>query len=393
MTMAQPTLQSRIRLHDLVSRPDGEEWIVGREATGEFVGLPAEAMTFLGALREGGTVVAARRRTELVHGEDIDALDFVGDLIGLGFVAAVDDEIIAGEQSRTPSLPWLRPQHVSWLFRAPVLAALGAFIVAGAVVTAVSGFPGYRVFFALASPGLTLALAAAIAVAIVALHELSHLAAARAAGVHGWFGWGTRLWFLVAQTSVPGLWMASRRVRLRVFLAGMTCDLTVFSAGAIGAAFTSAASPAHRILELVCLITVTGVMQQFLFFMRTDVYLVVQELTGCKNLFGDATGYLRHLARRSGRGAPASPPDPLAELPPAERRPGRLYAAFMVAGCAVLVLVTAFYALPVEVGVYVRAAHELARGLSTSRVPLIVDAMGALIVSAGFQALPGRTPG
>jgi putative peptide zinc metalloprotease protein len=387
MTMPRPTLQSRIRLHDLASRPDGEDWIVGRVATGEFVGLPAEAMTFLRALRDGGTVVAAQRQTELVHGEDIDALDFISDLIGLGFVAAVDDEAIAEEQPRPPSLPWLRPHHVSWLFRVPALAAVGSFIAAGAVVTAISGLPGYPAFFALANPGLTLALAAAIGMAVTALHEFSHLAAARAADMYGWFGWGTRLWFLVAQTSVPGLWMASRGVRLRFFLAGMTCDLVVFSTCAIGAASTSAASPAHHILELTCLITLIGVMEQFMFFMRTDVYLVVQELAGCKNLFGDATEYLRYLARRSARGASASQPDPLAELPPAERRPVRLYAALMVAGCAAMMLVSAFYGLPVEIGIYVRAAHELARGLSTSRIPLVIDATGALIVSVAFQAL------
>jgi hypothetical protein len=391
MTIARPTLQSRIRLHVLASRPDGEDWIVGRVATGEFVGLPAEAMTFLGALREAGTVVAAKRRTELVHGEDIDALDFISELIGLGFVAAVDDEVITEEQPRAPSLPRLRPHHVSWLFRVPALAVAGALIVAGAVVSAISGFPGYRAFFALANPGLTLALVAVISMATIALHEFSHLAAARAANVYGWFGWGSRLWFLVAQTSVPGLWMASRGVRLRVFLAGMTCDLMVFSACAIGAASTSAASPVHRILELICLITLIGVMEQFLFFMRTDVYLVVQELTGCKNLFGDSTEYLRYLARRSARGASASQVDPLAELPPAERRPVRVYAAFMVAGCAVMVLVSAFYGLPVEIGIYVRAAHELARGLSTSRIPLVVDATAALIVSVAFQALLVRT--
>jgi putative peptide zinc metalloprotease protein len=391
MTIVCPTLQSRIRLHDLASRPDGEDWIVGRVATGEFVGLPAEAMTFLRALRDGGTVVAAKRRTELVHGEDIDALDFIGDLIGLGFVAAVDDEVITEEQPRSPSLPWLRPHHVSWLFRVPALAAVGSFIAAGAVVTAISGFPGYRAFFALANPGLTLALVAVIGMAIVALHEFSHLAAARAADVPGWFGWGTRLWLLVAQTSVPGLWMASRGVRLRVFLAGMTCDLVVFSACATGTASTSAASPAHHILELTCLITLIGVMEQFLFFMRTDIYLVVQELTGCKNLFGDATEYLRYLTMRSARGVSAAQPDPLGELPPAERRPVRLYAALMVAGCAVMVLVSAFYGVPVEIGIYVRSAHELARGLSTSRIPLVIDATGALIVSVAFDALLVRT--
>jgi putative peptide zinc metalloprotease protein len=391
MTIARPTLQSRIHLHDLASRPDGADWIVGRVATGEFVGLPAEAMTFLDALRAGGTVGAAKRRTELAHGEDIDALDFTSDLIGLGFVAAVDDEVITEEQPRPPSLPWLRPHHVSWLFRVPVLAAVGSFIVAGAVVTAIAGFPGYRAFFALANPGLTLALVTVIGLAILALHEFSHLAAARAADVYGWFGWGTRLWFLVVQTSVPGLWMARRSVRLRVFLAGMTCDLVVYSAGTIGTASTSATSPAHHILALTCLITLVSLMEQFLFFMRTDVYLVVQELTGCKDLFGDATDYLRYLARRSARGVPASPSDPLADLPPAERRPVRLYAALMVVGCVVMVLVTAFYGLPVEIGIYVRVAHELARGLSTSRIPLVIDATGALAVSVAFQALLIRT--
>src|ERR1700678_1303309 len=129
MTIARPTLQSRIRLHVLASRPDGEDWIVGRVATGEFVGLPAEAMTFLGALREAGTVVAAKRRTELVHGEDIDALDFISELIGLGFVAALDAEVIPEHQPRAPSLPRLRPHHVSWLFRVPALAVAGALIV------------------------------------------------------------------------------------------------------------------------------------------------------------------------------------------------------------------------------------------------------------------------
>ena len=81
---------------------------MGRAVTGEFVCLPGEAMTFLGVLRAGGTVAAAKRRTDLAHDADVDALDFVSDLIGLGFVAAVDGERIAEEQARPPSLPWLR---------------------------------------------------------------------------------------------------------------------------------------------------------------------------------------------------------------------------------------------------------------------------------------------
>ena len=392
MTTVAASPDSRIQLHDLACRPDGQEWIVGRAATGEFVSLPAEAMTLLGVLRAGETIAAAKRQTDRAHDADVDALDFVGDLIGLGFVAAVDGERVAEERPRPPSLPWLRRRHVSWLLRAPVLMAVAAFIAAGITLAAVTGsFPGYSAFFALPWPGLTCVLAAVICMVILALHEFCHLAAARAAGVDGWFGWGTRLFFLVAQTSVPGLWLASRGVRLRVFLAGMTSDLVIFSACSIGMASTPAAGTAHRILALASLIALLGVVEQFLFYMRTDVYLVVQELAGCKNLFGDATEYLHYLAGRLARRSAPARPSPLAGLPPAERRPVQIYAAVVLAGCAVTVPVIAFYGVPVEIGVYVRAVHEFARGVSSSRVTLVADAAAVLSVSLLLQALLVRT--
>ena len=392
MTGDRATLQSCISLHDLVSRNDGEEWIVGRPDTGEFVGLPVEAITFLGVLRDGGTVADAKQRTDLAHDENIDALDFVSDLVGLGFVAAVDGECLAEEDPRPPSLPWLQSRHVSWLLRAPVMVAVVAFIGAGVTVSVVSGsLPGYSAFFALPEPGLNFVLAAAITMAVVALHEFCHLAAARAAGVHGWISLSTRLCFLVAQTSVPGLWVASRSVRLRVFLAGMVFDLTVFSACAVGMACTPRAGAAHHILALTCLITLFGVIDQFMFFMRTDVYLVVQELTGCKNLFGDATDYLRYLATRPARRSASVRPSPLADLPQRERRPVRFYAAVMVVGCAAMVPMLAFYWIPIDIGISVRGVEEFARGLSSSHIALVADATGVLAVNVLFQTLLVRT--
>lgn len=391
MTSVGAGLGSRIRLHELASRPDGGDWIVGRVATGEFVSLPADAMTFVGVLRDGATVADAKRRTDLAYGEDIDALDFISSLIELGFVAAVDGERIAEEQPRPPSLPWLQPRHLSWLSRAPALLLVGAFSCAGIAMAAASGsFPGYSAFFALREPGLNLALAAVIGMAIVALHEFSHLASARAAGVHGWLGWSTRLFFLVAQTSVPGLWMAGRGVRLRVFLAGMVSDLVVFSAGSIGMAFTPRASTIHHVLTLACLISMLAIIDQFAFFMRTDVYLVVQELTGCKNLFADATGYLRYIFRRLASGSSTDRLNPLSELPRRERRPVRLYAVVVAAGSVATVLVFAYYGLPLEIGTYTRAVHELARGLALPRVIPVADAAGALVVTLLFQVLLAR---
>jgi putative peptide zinc metalloprotease protein len=393
MTAAPLTLDSRIRLHDLQSRPEGDEWIVGRVLTGEFVSLPAEAMTFLGELRRGGTVAEAQRRTSAVHGEDVDALDFVDTLIELGFVASVDDAATDQETPRPPSLSWLRSGHVAWLFRPPALVVTGGFIGAGIAVMAYHGwFPGYSDFFALHDPGLNLLLAVAVTMTIVGLHEFCHLAAARAAGINGWLGWGTRLFFLVAQTTVPGLWLAPRRIRLRVFLAGMICDLAVCSAGVIGMTWAAPGGVIRRVLAQVCLICLLGIVDQFAFFTRTDIYFVIQELAGCKNLFADASGYLCYLlSKLSARGQAVGWPNPLPALPPSERLPVRLYAGLVAAGSGWAVVVFAWYGLPVIVGTYVRAVRELAEGLARSQPGPIADAVGVIAATLPFQLLFVRT--
>jgi len=69
----------------------------------------------------------------------------------------------------------------------------------------------------------------------------------------------------------------------------------------------------------------------------------------------------------------------------------QIYAAVVLAGCAATVPVIAFYGIPVEIGVYVRAVHELARGLSSSHVASVADAAGVLTVSLLVQALLVRT--
>ncbi|MER7272495.1 hypothetical protein ABT344_29915 [Micromonospora carbonacea] len=70
---------------------------------------------------------------------------------------------------------------------------------------------------------------------------------------------------------------------------------------------------------------------QFLVFMRTDVYFVLQDVAGARNLYADGAAYarwwLRRAARRPGR-------DPSLALPARERRAVRWYALLLVVGTA-----------------------------------------------------------
>src|SRR5205823_1988045 len=71
---------------------------------------------------------------------------------------------------------------------------------------------------------MALALVAAAAAGLY-LHELAHLLAARACGVPARIRPGRRLWFIVAETDMTGIWLASKRQRYLAFLAGPLADV------------------------------------------------------------------------------------------------------------------------------------------------------------------------
>jgi putative peptide zinc metalloprotease protein len=378
---------AEVRLHELVFRPDPEGWIVGRPATGEFVVLPQEAKTLLDLFGAGATIAEAKARADAAHGTDLDVAGFVEDLVELGF--AVTDALVAadGQAVRPQSLPWLRPRSVRWVFTRPVAALLTAFVLA-ALTLAVRHheLPTYHAFFALREPGLNALVAAVLVMLVVAVHEFWHLAAARAANVEGWIGWSTRLIFLVAQTRVPGLWSVERRVRIRVFLAGMASDLVIGSACLLCAALTAPESLAHRLSEQLSLSIFLGFAAQFAVFLRTDVYLVVQELSGCKNLYSDALARLRWLTTRTVRRGGAAP-DPTLALPHNERRPVRIYAVVVALGVLAALVTFACYQAPVMVETIVLAVRELGHGLRSGSAAQCTDALLVLVITVFFEGL------
>jgi hypothetical protein len=384
------TAASTVRLHRLAfQEQDGGDWIVGRPDNGEFVEVPAGAVTFLRALTSGdidGAAACVRER----HGEDIDALDFVETLVELGFVAELDGQA-ASPEAKPPSLPWLRPRHVRWVFRWPVLACVCALIVTGAALAAFRGdlIPSYRVYFLTGSQSVNLLWNTAVFLAAVAVHEFWHLAAARADGVYARIGLGTRLQFLVAQTTVTGIWCAPRRARLRVYLAGMTSDLAILAVCSLVLTVASPSGLACRALQALILSLLLAVANQFCVYMRTDMYFVLQDVLRCKNLYADAWGHLRYTAVRAARAVARKepPPDPTAGLARRERVGIRLYSVLMIVGSGIAVAVFFCYEAAIIVTLFFRAGQHLVHGLVSGNPAQAADGALALAVEGTLQVI------
>lgn len=375
---------SRVRLRPLCQRRDGDGWVIGRIETGDFVSVPAVGQRAITLLGEGHAVdeVAARLRAETRT--SFAVADFVRALDELGFVAEVDEQVREDAVRPGPSLPWLRPGHVHWLLNPLMPVVVAGFAVAAVVMLVLHPalIPSYRVLNWSPHAGLVIVVDAAIAWTIVALHELSHLATARAAGVPARITLSTRLQFLTAQTDVSGVWAAPRRTRMTVYLAGMSADV---GNAALCLLILGLADPnglVRRLLAVAVAEALLALPFELMVFMRTDVYFVLQDLTGCANLYADGSAYLRHMTSRVIRHGRQPGPDPLAGYPPAQRRAVRAYSVVLVAGTAISLGVEIAVSVPLLFTLLIHAAGEL-----TSGGLALLDGLAALAVLLAWQAL------
>jgi putative peptide zinc metalloprotease protein len=364
---------SRITPHELVIRPEAEDWIVGRVELQEFVAMPELGVRAIRLLSDGHTVAETRQYLESEDDDAIEVLSFVEQLRDLGFLKAIDGIVLDGEPGDdiASSLPWIRPRHVGWLFSGPLLAVYAATCAAALVIVGIRPrlLPRYGDLLISRSTTTVVVADTALTLALMGLHELAHLLAARSVGVPGRISWGTRLFDLVAQTSMPGVWAVSRRERMRCYLAGMAFEAVLASAVIIVLAAANLHGAVGRTGSAIVALILLGFLMELLVFKRTDVYFVVADLVGARNLHDDACRYLlTHLRAlvspaRRGRAVSASSAQP----EPMDRREYRLvrgYAWFMVAGSAASAAALAAYIVPAIATLFARSRAELVSGIS-----------------------------
>ncbi|MCX4860191.1 hypothetical protein OG426_20040 [Streptomyces canus] len=378
---------NRVRLHALDSRPDGDEWIVGRRATGRFVALPEVGKQALDLLGQGLAPAEVGERLRARTGDDVDVPDFVEALLGLGFVAEVDGRVIDQEPPPTPTLAWIRPRHVRWLL-SPAVPVAVVLLIAVTLLTRPPVPIDHRTLLWSAHGSAVIALGAAVGWGLLLLHECAHLLTARATGVAGRMRLGTRLQFLVMQTDISGIELAPRRHRLTAYLAGIATNLTAASLAALAAGVTTGTP--RRGLAAVALLALLPLPFQLMVFMRTDLYFVLQDLTRCRDLFGDGAAYTKYRARRllRCRGRRSDDRDPSLRLPAHERRAVRVYSAVLVVGTALCLAFFAAVALPADLTLFARAVVKSGTGQSAGDR---LDGIAVVVTLGGLHALWLRT--
>lgn len=310
---AEPIYEGKFPWHDGVHVPpftrqieDGEV-VIGHPQRAVFLALPVEAVEILDLLAAGRTVAEARDAYQSSHGEIPDIQDLLSTLADQGFVAASRASRGDVEQEAQPPVRFhfvSLPQSWARLAVHPVTGGIVLGLIASAAVVALRRpdlVPGWRALVFPRSTSAMVLLLMGAALLTTFFHEMAHLTVARARGISSRLGIGNRLWVLVAETDLSGLWSVPRRQRYLPLLAGMILDaataallILIFYADATG--LLPLPVPLVGFLRALWMIYVLRIAWQFLFFVRTDIYYVFAAAFGCKNLMRDTEDFLRNTA-------------------------------------------------------------------------------------------------
>jgi len=401
----------KVTVLPFTQQSDGEETIIANATQTVFLSLPTSAVDILHWLAEGKTVAEAQALYQEKYDELPDIEDFLELLESEGFVLststqqpesdspAQQDQVSSSSTSRSSRQRYhfeSFPQDLARrIFSRPVLFSCFLCIVIGFFLVVIDPSlipsPEILVFkqnLTLMSIGLYLLIFPA-----VFLHEMAHLIAARAAGVPAKLGISHRLWVLVAQTDMTGIWLAPRRQRLLAVLAGSILDAAV-SALLIMLLFAQQHGwvdllPAVALFCRIALFTyLIRLLWQCYFFVRTDFYYVIAIAFNCKDLMGDAEAFLRNQVARV---LPSLQRVDQTRIPTREMRVVRVYALIWVVGRIVAVLSLIFIGLPILLGYYFEIVAFLLRGqIPASLAPadiagwFILIAVPTVLQTAGF---------
>jgi putative peptide zinc metalloprotease protein len=320
-------------------QPEGEDVIIGRIETGIFLAVPPEAVELLEQLAQGKNIGEVADQYQRDHGETLDFEDFLSVMEAKGMVRPQREDVSADAPSpRTRSRYHFRnfPQPLARrLFSPPVLA--GSFVLIALALAAFIRDPslvqGWRDLYFPDHRTLNWTILILAGYIALFLHELAHLVAARSLGVNSRMGISNRLWYLVAETDLTGLWSVPKRQRYLPMLAGILLDAASGAVLVLVLAYAQKwlrLSPmSARLLRALAFTYLMRLVWQFCLFVRTDLYYVIANFFNCRNLLSDTKALLRNLLARV---LPFVRPVDQSDIPPAEKRIIRVYAVFLVAG-------------------------------------------------------------
>lgn len=269
----------------MIIRKDGKNYIIEDTTHHEFYEmnrLCVEAIRMLeGGCSLGEVEVELKSR---YPDEEVDMMDFAEQLFELGLVQAVDGEKVKETEStkNDGGFLWIRPQVARMLIPRWTVMAFFVLLMVNVSLFLInpSLFPHYQDLFIFDIMSINIVLWMIVTAFTVLFHELGHILAARAFELPTGLSIGHRLFFVVLETDLSRAWSLRKNERNVLYMAGMYMDQWLLFIALIGQLLF----PSVFLFQLVVLDIFIRTVFQCCLYMKTDLYYVLENMTGCYNL-------------------------------------------------------------------------------------------------------------
>ncbi|WP_027086744.1 PqqD family protein [Cohnella panacarvi] len=282
-------------LHPLTFLEEDEGVSIGRYGTDTFAVFPEEGAEIVRRLQEGKTVSEVCEWYERTYNDQLDIEDFIDTLRELSFIKEQTQEADA----EVP--PFIKGQTWGRRLFMPQAYAVYLLILAGAAWMMISE-PSLQpareqLYFSSYSTVVMIGLFVGQLPSVL-IHEGMHLAAGRRLGLPSKLSVGRRMYFIVFESSMPGIWGVPKNRRYLPFLSGMLGDALFYSFCILIAGWLLRSEGSAIWASFFTALAYSTILQfawQFYFYLQTDIYFVIVNYLGCKNLQKTSRAWLRNI--------------------------------------------------------------------------------------------------
>lgn len=273
---------------------DKKNYIVEDKLSEEFYEMPEVCIDAINLINQGmqlGAIEGILKEKYTI--EEVDILDFAEQLLELELIDEVDGIKVEKQEKQKERLgfQWISPKIGKFFFNRVSYPLYFVLFTVNVILFILhpSLFPHHMDIFVFEVMVLNVLFWMAFTFIFVLIHEFGHVLAMRAHDLPTKVEIGHRLFFVVLETDMSSVWKLARKDRNVLYLAGLCFDnVILFIALIFQLMFPNGSDLAIGLMNLTVFDIVLRMIYQCCIYVKTDLYYVFENISGCYNLMENA---------------------------------------------------------------------------------------------------------
>lgn len=293
------SLNSTLSLVSIEIRKDKKRFIIEDQVSGEFYEMPEICIDAIQLINQGEQLGEIERRLKAKYPyEEVDLINFAEQLIELHLIDSINGAKIDKQEKQKEKLGflWISPKIGKFFFNKVTYPIYWALFILNIVIFILypSLIPHHEDIFVFEIMVVNVLFWMVFTFLFVLIHEFGHVLAMRAFNLPTKLEIGHRMFFVVLLTDMSSVWRITAKDRNVPFLAGLCFDtVLLFISLMLQLIVPNDQWLLNGLMNLAVFDIVLRMLFQCCIYMKTDLYFVFENVSGCYNLMENAQQNIR----------------------------------------------------------------------------------------------------